>query len=316
MKVIRKAMLAIATLALVIDIAGGLYLQHVALDNPTHHVDPKGIFRHLAHRGPFLAPWLDSIADNALLCDTIITGHDGARLHAYYLHAPHPTPRTALLVHGYKTQALDMLHIGYLYHHELGFNILLPDLHAHGQSEGTHIRMGWRDRLDVGLWTEVANNVFGGDTWMVVHGISMGAATTMMLAGDETPCCVKAFVEDCGYTSVWDEFRSELRNRYGLPPFPLLHTSSLLTRLRFGWDFTEASALHQVERCTKPMLFIHGDSDDFVPTWMASPLYEAHSGTKGIWLAPGVAHADAFWTYPEEYTRRVRDFINACSSEM
>ena len=147
---------------------------------------------------------------------------------------------------------------------------------------------------------------------MVVHGISMGAATTMMLAGDvdtDRPY-FKCFVEDCGYTSVWDEFAHELRGIFHLPTFPLMPATSLLCRLRLGWGFTEASALRQVAHSTLPMLFIHGDADDFVPTAMVYPLYEAKPDPKEIWVVPGVAHAQAFKTFPEEYTERVCEFVS------
>ena len=48
----------------------------------------------------------------------------------------------------------------------------------------------------------------------------MGAATTMMVAGEPQRPYVKCFVEDCGYTSVWDEFSNELKTSFGLPAFP------------------------------------------------------------------------------------------------
>lgn len=54
---------------------------------------------------------------------------------------------------------------------------------------------------------------------MAVHGISMGGATTMMVSGEEQQPFVKCFVEDCGYTSVWDEFSHELKSSFFLPPF-------------------------------------------------------------------------------------------------
>ena len=180
---------------------------------------------------PFLRPWTDSLERAGALRDTVIVDPQGVRLHALYAAAPEPTDRTAVIVHGYTDCAVRMLMIGYLYNHDLRYNILLPDLHYHGRSEGRAIRMGWLDRLDVLRWMEVANALFGGNTQMVVHGISMGAATTMMVAGEPQRPYVKCFVEDCGYTSVWDEFSNELKTSFGLPAFPLMYTASWLCDL-------------------------------------------------------------------------------------
>ncbi|MCF0199691.1 MAG: alpha/beta hydrolase, partial [Bacteroidaceae bacterium] len=59
-----------------------------------------------------------------------------------------------------------------------------------------------------------------------------------------------------------------------------------------------------------PMLFIHGDNDTYVPTSMIYPLYEAHPGPKEMWLAPGSEHADAYKDHPEEYTAKVKAFVD------
>ena len=266
---------------------------------------------------PFLSHWVDSLQRENALRDTFILAEDGVRLHALYLYADTLTAHTAVAVHGYTDNAVRMLHIAYLYNHDLHYNVLLPDLRFAGQSEGDHIQMGWKDRLDVLRWMEVANELFapeGSQTRMVVHGISMGAATTMMVSGEvehgqyQQPF-IKCFVEDCGYTSVWDEFRGELKEQFGLPAFPLLHTASWLCRQEYGWDFREASALEQVKKCTLPMLFIHGDADTFVPTWMAYPLYEAKPEPKELWIVPGATHAMSYKDYPQEYTEHVKKFV-------
>ncbi|MCF0160583.1 MAG: alpha/beta hydrolase, partial [Bacteroidaceae bacterium] len=228
--------------------------------------------------------------------------------HAYYIPAAQVTDQTAVIVHGYTDCAIRMMHIGRMYNRDLGFNILLPDLYYHGDSEGEAIQMGWKDRLDVMRWMAIAANIFDAQN-MVVHGISMGAATTMMVSGEEQPEYVKAFVEDCGYTSVWDEFKQELKKQYKLPAFPILYTSSLLCKWRYGWSFQEASALEQVKKCRLPMLFIHGDADDYVPTAMVYPLYEAATCPKELWLPEGAAHAVSYQNYPKEYTQKVRDFL-------
>lgn len=91
---------------------------------------------------PFLRPWTDSLERAGALRDTVIVDPQGVRLHAFYAAAPEPTDRTAVIVHGYTDCAVRMLMIGYLYNHDLRYNVLLPDLHYHGRSEGRAIRMG------------------------------------------------------------------------------------------------------------------------------------------------------------------------------
>jgi len=146
---------------------------------------------------------------------------------------------------------------------------------------------------------------------MVVHGVSMGGATTMMLSGEKVPAGIKdiRFVDDCGYTSVWDEFAGELKAQFGLPEFPLMYATSLLCHLRYGWSFGEASAISQVAKCPYPMLFIHGDSDTFVPTEMVNRLYAAKTGPKEIWITENTEHALSYKNHRETYIRRVRQFI-------
>ena len=309
-KKILWSIVAVVILAATVVVGGAFYLLRYSL-RPDAAMASKNAssYEYMYAEYPFLLGWVDSLRARDALRDTTIVGQEGERLHALYAWAPEPTDRTAVIVHGYTDNAVRMLMIGYMYNHDLGFNILLPDLHYHGQSEGRAIRMGWRDRLDVLQWMEVAHAIFGGRTQMVVHGISMGAATTMMVSGEELPPYVRCFVEDCGYTSVWDEFSKELKEQFSLPAFPLLNVASGLCELKYGWNFREASALDQVARCDRPMLFIHGDADDYVPTWMVYPLYEAKPGEKELWIVPGAAHAVSYRDNREEYTRRVGEFV-------
>ena len=133
----------------------------------------------------------------------------------------------------------------------------------------------------------------------------------MMVSGEEQQPFVKCFVEDCGYTSVWDEFSAQLKEQFGLPSFPLMNTTSALCQYRYGWSFAEAQQIEQVRKSTKPMLFIHGDKDAFVPYAMLHPLYEAKTkGRKAIFIAKGSVHAMAYRDHHEEYTRIVKDFVS------
>ena len=288
----------------------GLFMLDYSLSPDNRGKDLEGSWEYMYDTYPELRPWTDSLRQAGALRDTFIYAPDRTRLHALYVPAPSPTDKTALIVHGYTDNAIRMMMIGYLYNKRLGFNILLPDLHYSGLSEGDAFQMGWLDRKDVLLWMDVANAIYGGDTQMVVHGISMGGATTMMVSGEPQPDYVKCFVDDCGYTSVWEQFGKELKEQFGLPEFPLMYVADGLCKLRYGWSFKEASALRQVAKCKLPMLFIHGDKDDYVPTRMVYRLYEAKPEPKELWVVPEADHARSYLYNKEEYTEKIKSFTD------
>ena len=309
-KNIRYGLLGLLAVAVVALTGGSFYMLGYSLtpkDNKGK--DIPGSYEYMHSKYPFITPGLDSLQTTGALRDTFIINRKGRQLHAMFASAAKPTDKTAVIVHGYTDNAIRMLMIGYLYNNDLNYNILLPDLQDNGLSEGPAIQMGWKDRLDVLNWMNIANDIFGKRTQMVVHGISMGAATTMMVSGEAQQPFVKCFVEDCGYTSVWDEFSFQLKDMFGLPEFPLMYTTSWLCNAKYGWNFQEASSLEQVKKCSLPMFFIHGDADTYVPTRMVYPLYEAKSEPKELWIVPGATHAMSYKDYPQEYTERVKKFV-------
>lgn len=299
----------VAAALLIIVLAGGLYLTAFAL-RPTFERSEEHYADSFREHYPDLTPWFLALRAEGKVHQVTITAPDHTILHAYYIPAEQPSQRTALLVHGYTDHPFGMLQYGWIYREKLGCNLLLPTLRFHGGSGGDHIRMGWLDRLDLKQWISQADHLFGEGQQLILHGLSMGAASVMMLAGEEDlPASVRCVVEDCGYTGVWEQFEKELKEDYHLPAFPILHTARLLTRWRYGWDFREASAVEAVRRSRVPMLFIHGGNDHYVPTRMVYPLYEAKQmGERAIWIAPDAGHADAFMDHPEEYTQQVVSF--------
>ena len=150
-----------------------------------------------------------------------------------------------------------------------------------------------------------------GGHWSPFPALRRNYGLTMMTSGEQLSGTISdlRFVADCGYTSVWDEFAKELRNQFGLPAFPLMHVTSLLCQLRYGWNFDEASALCQVAKCPYPIFFIHGDHDDFVPTWMVYWLYDAKPTPKDLWITKDTDHAHSYKNHREEYVERVRKFL-------
>ncbi len=298
--------LAMLLLLLAVSVGSGLYMLQYALSPELHRSDVDSCLYRQFARYPETRQWWDSLQRCHAVADTFLLMPNGERHHALYINGG--VGRTAFIVHGWRNCSIDFLYLARMYSADFGYNVVLPDLHAHGMSDGDAIGMGWHDKEDVLRWI----TLFRPDS-VVVHGVSMGAATTMMLSADSMPSSVRwvRLVEDCGYTSVWDEFAWQLKCEFGLPTFPVLYAASALCKLKYGWRFGEASALACVQRSDYPMLFIHGTRDTFVPTAMVFRLYSAKAEKKQLWLAPGSEHAQAYKDHREEYRHRVDAFLRS-----
>lgn len=314
MKLILCVLAILMVLLFVASLIGADYMVKYSLSPRENRNDFNSILSYFNEKHPELTDWVDGMVTDGKLTDTFVTMPSGERHHGYILKRDDADGRTVIAIHGYKSCAYHMLDFARMFYDNFHCNVVLPDLHAHYQSDGEMIQMGWKDADDIIYWSEIAQKEFAVDGKMgeiVIFGVSMGAATTMNISGKENlPPFIKGFIADCGYTSVWDEFAYVGKRDFHLPKFPLLHIANKMCKNRYGWDFKEASPLESVKRCTLPMLFIHGECDDFVPTEMVYPLYEAKQGEKYIWIAPGSGHAKAFGDHPQEYLLQVTEFMN------
>lgn len=241
--------------------------------------------------------------------DRWLTSHDGLELHGLYLAQPRESHKYAVICHGYGSiPQLGGRFAAEFY--EMGYHVLAPAARAHELSGGRYVSMGWLERRDIVAWVDTLVEQ-DPEAEIVLFGVSMGGATVMMAAGEaDLSPSVKCVIEDCGYSSVWDEFAGQLEEMFGLPTFPVLDAASLVTKVRVGWDFKEASALEQVRKTSRPMLFIHGEEDTFVPYWMLDEVYGAcASPDKERLSVPGAAHGEAAGTEPERYWSTVKSFL-------
>jgi len=239
--------------------------------------------------------------------DTYITSSDNLKLHAYEVKNENKTDKWAIVVHGYTSEG-KLLSSKAKHLYNMGYNVLVPDLRSHGSSEGDYIGMGWDDRLDIIDWINyiVKNNP---NSEIALHGTSMGSATVLMVSGENLPSNVKAIVADCGYTSVYDEFSYQLKQLFNLPAFPIMNFLDVVTHIRAGYCLNDASAINQVKKSTTPILYIHGDKDDFVPYYMMDELYNATNSEKEKLTIEGGEHANSDLVNPKIYWSTVNSFL-------
>ena len=315
---IIKWVVAIVLIAFVaLDIFAGNYLVTFAISRstasgiavaptPTTSDDTKNtVDRVWKEISELTNNWVDSSAKEVVS----ISSSDGLNLVGDVFTTDANSHNWVIAIHGYTGKRQQMYSYA-RYYAEQGYNVLTPDMRSHGDSEGKVIGMGWLDKEDVKLWID---HVLGidPDAQIILHGVSMGGATVMMTSGEDLPHNVKAIIDDCGYTSVWDEFTDEARYLFNISQFPILYTASAISKIRAGYSFQEASALEQVKNTSIPIFFIHGEEDNFVNTRMVYSLYDACISQKDLYVVEGAGHGQALYMDPDKYFTKVFGFINS-----
>lgn len=315
---IIKWVVAIVLIAFVaLDIFAGNYLVTFAISRstasgiavaptPTTSDDTKNtVDRVWKEISELTNNWVVSSAKEVVS----ISSSDGLNLVGDVFTTDANSHNWVIAIHGYTGKRQQMYSYA-RYYAEQGYNVLTPDMRSHGDSEGKFIGMGWLDKEDVKLWID---HVLGidPDAQIILHGVSMGGATVMMTSGEDLPHNVKAIIDDCGYTSVWDEFTDEARYLFNISQFPILYTASAISKIRAGYTFQEASALEQVKNTSIPIFFIHGEEDNFVNTRMVYSLYDACNSQKDLYVVEGAGHGQALYMDPDKYFTKVFGFINS-----
>lgn len=215
--------------------------------------------------------------------------------------------RVIVLVHGYTFCQFGSVKYINIFR-KLGFHCVIYDHRNHGYSDKAVTTMGYYEARDLKKVCDYFRTKLGEDIILGTHGESMGAATVMMNAPLDDKL---AFViEDCGYSDLSDQLAHNLKKMYHLPRFPFLRVASLFSRLRGGIFFHQVIPKKEVAKCDSlPMLFLHGDRDDFVPTRMIKEVYEAKNGYRRMRIFPNAAHAESYWNNQEEYNREIVAFL-------
>ncbi len=241
-----------------------------------------------------------------------IKARDGITLRAHYLPAAQPSDRLVIGLHGYTSSGLGEFSTHARFYHELGFDCLIVDHRAHGESEGDYVGFGILDRHDCMSWISYLEKRFGGSKRILLHGTSMGASTALMVSGfRELPDSVKGIVSDCAFTSPFDVFSHVLKRDYHMSPFPIMQINDAMCRKKAGYGFKDYSTLTAMEHNRLPVLFIHGANDTFVPTWMTQKNYEACKAPKKMIMVENAGHGASCYENNALYQKEVAEFVES-----
>ena len=239
--------------------------------------------------------------------DVEIRSFDGLTLRGKYYEYSPGAPME-LMFHGYRGNAERDRSGGVYRCFALGRSVLIVDQRSCGSSEGDTITFGIREHRDCLNWLDYAVKRFGPDQKIILTGISMGASTVLMAAGRELPPNVIGVLADCGYTTA-REIMMEVIRQMRLPPKLCYPFVRLGAKLYAGFDPDGYSALEAAPKIRVPVIFFHGDADDFVPCSMSRKNFDACTGRKKLVLVPGAGHGLAFPVDEESYLQELRAFF-------
>ena len=236
-----------------------------------------------------------------------IISHDGKKLVGYYYEYAPGAP-IEILFHGYQGDGERDLSGGIDRCFRIGRSAIIVNLRAHGESDGSICTFGIKERLDCFAWVNHVVERFGNDVKIILTGVSMGAATVMMASAEDLPKNVVSVLADCGYSSA-KEIIVKVIKEMKLPAGLLYPYVKLGARIYGGFNLEETSPMEAMQKAKLPIIFIHGDADEFIPCSMSQRLYEACSAEhKKLVTIEGAGHGLAFPVNEEKYLCALREF--------
>lgn len=236
-----------------------------------------------------------------------ITSFDGLKLRGKY-YEYEPGAPIELMFHGYRGSGERDLNGGVQRCFKLGRSALIVEQRASGVSEGNVITFGVNEQKDCLTWLAFMETRFGSDARIILTGISMGASTVLMAAGRKLPKTVIGVLADCGYSSQKEIIKKVIR-QLKLPADMLYPFVKLGARIFGKFNLEEVTPLEAVKRATVPIIFFHGENDDFVPCQMSRELYEACTSRKKLVTVPEAGHGLSYPVQPQAYLSALREFF-------
>ncbi len=257
------------------------------------------------------------------------SAYDGLRLSGMFVRAPEGVPRRGLIVFAHE-YCSDM-HSCARYCRTLndaGYDIFTFDFRGHGQSDcpPDYAPRQWISNLDM---HDMRGAIAFVEDWLDrnnlpreygAFGISRGAAAAILAAGQNDRIAV--VVSDGGFSTDrtieyfmrrWAYIFAKIRivpENESQSFWPFLRACLMRRAAReFGCTFPSVrKALRAMK--PRPMLFIHGEKDSYLPVEQTRLLYALAPQPRYLWIAPGARHNQAAVLHPEKYAALTTRFFN------
>ena len=242
-----------------------------------------------------------------------IVSRDGLKLNGRVYPCENPK-RIVLAMHGWRSSwdidfgsSIDFLH-------EQGCIMVYPDQRGQNGSEGEYIGFGVLERFDCIDWLNYITETFGTELPIYLLGVSMGASTVLMASGQRLPDCVKGIIADCGFTCPRAILKHVLNKNVKVGANLTYSIANLMIKRKANFGGDDYSTIDALSHNEKPVLFVHGTADTFVPVEMTFENYLACKAPKEMFIVPGAGHGMSYLTATKGYQNKTIEFFSKCEN--
>ena len=189
----------------------------------------------------------------------------------------------------------------------VGHSVLMVDQRASGDSGGKVISFAVNESKDCLSWIDFVIKTFGSDVKIVLGGVSLGGATVLSVA-DKPIKNVWYIIADCPFSSAEDIIKKVMKTDMKLPTKPLFPLVKLSAKLYGRFNLLEVSPKSAVKNAKIPVIFMHGNKDEFVPYKMSVDMYNLCPSKKALCIIEGAEHGLAYPVNPSKYVNAILDF--------
>ncbi len=255
--------------------------------------------------------------DRAKLLETEsvkINSSDNVELIADIYH--HQKPKRILIaMHGWRSNWQTDFGGQVSFLHDNDCTVIFPHQRGQNKSGGDYIGFGVLERKDCIDWINFVVDRFGTDIPVYLYGISMGASTVLMAAGYQLPECIKGIIADCGFTSPRAIWKYVMNNNLKISDVLAYPMANAIIKKEAQFSGDEYSTIEALKVNTRPVLFIHGAEDTFVPSTMTFENYVTCVAPKELLIVSNAGHGLSYLTDTIKYQKTVLTFFERCESK-
>lgn len=238
-----------------------------------------------------------------------IIGEGGIEMQGFWTLTKQEPKGVIILVHGIGANRAQMIEKANLLAQQ-GFDAVMMDGRAHGESEGDYVTYGFFEKKDVQKIVDFINEE-NEDIPVGIWGASLGGAIALQAMAEDNR--IEFGVAESTFRSM-DEIVFDYGKRMarGVMLKPVTDYALRRAGEEGGFDPQVVRPIESVTQINQPVMIAHGDADQRISVSYGQDLYDnLKTEDKELVIVPGAGHLDMMEVGGEGFISLVMDFMNA-----